>query len=100
MLFGRAIVVSQMRLVLLFAILFLAGCHGPKPVTALRQRGYLWQRDWTPAVADAVVEADRHMDGVVVLGTEIQWTAGKPDPIRASISWETIKASKKPCAIA
>ena len=81
-------------------MLFLASCHRVTPVTGLRQRGYLWQRDWTSAVADAVVEADRHMDGLVVLGAEIQWTSGKPDPVRATISWPTMKASKKPWAIA
>src|SRR5271165_6982860 len=32
----------------------------------------------------------------VVLGAEIQWTSGKPDPVRATISWPTMKASKKP----
>jgi hypothetical protein len=82
------------------SILFLASCHRVTPATGLRQRGYLWQRDWTAAVADAVVEADRHMDGLVVLGTEIQWTGGKPDPVPAAISWQTMKASKKPWAIA
>jgi hypothetical protein len=83
-----------------FSMLFLASCHRVTPVTGLRQRGYLWQRDWTAAVVDAVVEADRHMDGLVVLGAEIQWTSGKPDPVRATISWPTMKASKKPWAIA
>jgi uncharacterized protein DUF3142 len=85
---------------LFLSILLLAGCHHGTPVTGLRQRGYLWQRDWTSAVADAVIEADRYMDGLVVLGTEIQWTSGKPDPVRATISWQTMKASKKPWAMA
>jgi uncharacterized protein DUF3142 len=89
-----------MRFVLFLSILFIASCHSAKPITPLRQRGYLWQRDWTPAVADALVEADRHLDGVVVLGAEIQWTAGKPISNRVSISWQTIKMLKKPCAIA
>jgi hypothetical protein len=68
--------------------------------TPLPQRGYLWQRNWTPAVTAAVTEADRHMDGVIVLGSEIQWTGGKPTPIRAKLSWETLKTLKKSVALA
>ena len=66
----------------------------------LLQRGYLWQRDWTPAVAAAVTEADRQMDGVVVLGTEIQWAAGRLSPIRINLSWRTLKSLKRPVALA
>jgi hypothetical protein len=40
------------------------------------------------------------MDGVVVLGAEIQWNAGRPSPIRANLSWQTLKSLKKPVALA
>ena len=36
------------------------------------------------------------MDGVVVLGAEIQWNAGRPSPIRTNLSWQTLKSLKKP----
>jgi hypothetical protein len=40
------------------------------------------------------------MDGVVILGAEIQWNAGRPSPIRVNLSWQTLKSSKKPVALA
>lgn len=51
----------------------LAGCREAKQKTSgpLPQIGYIWQRDWNPAVVSAAREADRHMDGMVVLGAEI-----------------------------
>ncbi|MEY2499664.1 MAG: hypothetical protein QOD12_3220 [Verrucomicrobiota bacterium] len=68
---------------------------GPIP-----QSGYLWQRDWTPAVAESMAEAQRRMDGVVVLGAEIVWAGNKPEAIRASINWETLRNATKPVTIA
>jgi hypothetical protein len=68
---------------------------GPLP-----QRGYLWQRDWTPAVIDALAEAQERMDGVVVLGAEIIWTGNAPQVVRASIDWRALKARDRPCGIA
>jgi hypothetical protein len=40
------------------------------------------------------------MDGVVVLGAEIQWNVNRPSPIRANLSWQTLKSLKKPVALA
>ncbi|MEO7167465.1 MAG: hypothetical protein ABI016_10565, partial [Chthoniobacterales bacterium] len=44
----------------------------------LPQRGYLWQRNWTPAVAAAFSTARKHLQGVVLLGAEIEWAEGRP----------------------
>jgi hypothetical protein len=85
--------------ILLAAALF-ASCRPQSSDTPLVQRGYLWQRDWTQAVAAAAIDADRQTDGVVILGAEIQWSAGRPSPIRANLSWQTLKSLKKPVALA
>src|SRR5436190_14427975 len=63
----------------IFALLFSA-CDQTAPTVSgpLPQRGYLWQRDWTAAVDGAVLEAQKQMDGVIVLGAEIRWAVGKP----------------------
>lgn len=78
------------------------GCHEPTPkgLGLLTQRGYLWQRAWSPAVADALREAQKRVDGVVILGAEIVWTGRTPQTVRATIDWETLKNSKKPVALA
>ena len=85
---------------LVIAAVLFASCRPQSSETALLQRGYLWQRDWTQAVAAAATDADRRMDGVVILGAEIQWYAGRPSPIRVNLSWQTLKSLKKPIALA
>jgi len=54
------------------ASVVLMGCHRQeaRPSGSIVQRAYLWQRDWTPAVVDAVTQADKEMDGLVILGAE------------------------------
>jgi hypothetical protein len=68
---------------------------GPLP-----QRAYLWQRNWTPAVVDSLVEAQKRTDGVVVLGAEIVWNGKVPEVVRASIDWEKLKAQGNPFGLA
>ena len=73
------------------AILF-GACNRTAPTVSgpLPQRGYLWQRDWTAAVNGAVFEAQKRMDGVILLGAEISWTAGKPEVIKTNINWRML----------
>jgi hypothetical protein len=47
-----------------------------------------------------VVEAQQRMDGVVVLGAEILWVEKKPEAIKASINWGTLKGATKPVSLA
>jgi hypothetical protein len=91
---------GKLGLNILLASALLASCRPGSTNTIFSQRGYLWQRDWTPAVAAAVTAADRQMDGVVVLAAEIQWNAGRPSPTRANLSWHTLKSLKKPISLA
>jgi hypothetical protein len=92
---GRAVI-------LIVACAIVSGCgRGPgETLEPIRQFGYLWQRDWTPAVIDAVFEAERRMDGIVVLGTEIGWVSGKPVVIEASVAWDRLSRVSKPVSLA
>jgi hypothetical protein len=69
------------------------------PAGPLRERGYLWQRNWTPAVAAGFLEAERRMDGVVVLGAEITWADGAAHTVRANIDWETLRGEPVSLAV-
>jgi hypothetical protein len=87
--------------------LFLAGvalcsCQrsGPRLSGPLPQRGYLWQREWTPAVVDALKKTEGHLDGIVLLAAEIDWAGTRPEIIRSSIDWTAVKVQAKPCSIA
>jgi Protein of unknown function (DUF3142) len=84
------------------AIIAFAGCNraAVKVSGPLRQRGYIWQRDWTPAVIDSLSEAARRMDGVVILGAEINFAGKKPEIRKASIDWETVKRQAEHCSVA
>ena len=90
------------KTLLTIALLVFAGCNRPeqKISGALKQRGYVWQREWTPGVIDAVAEAERRMDGVVLLGAEISLAGKKPEIVKASIDWEAVKRQTKHCSIA
>lgn len=66
----------------------------------LPQSGYVWQRDWTPVVVESVSEAQRRMDGIVVLGAEIVWAGKKPEAIKSSLNWQTLKSATKPVSVA
>jgi Protein of unknown function (DUF3142) len=89
------------RLACIAAIAF-AGCDRTEETISgpLKQRGYLWQREWTPAVVDALGEADRRMDGVVILGAEINLAGKKPEIAKATIDWEAAKRERKHRALA
>jgi hypothetical protein len=68
---------------------------GPLP-----QRAYLWQREWTPAVIDAFKETQTRLDGIVLLGAEINWSGKKAEVVRATIDWKAVKREAKPGSIA
>jgi hypothetical protein len=79
-----------------------AGCHrsdlevsGPLP-----QRGYIWQREWTPAVINSLREAKRRMNGVVLLGAEINFGSKNPEIAKASIDWEVVRRQTLYCSVA
>jgi hypothetical protein len=87
---------------LIVGLAVLAACNRPEQTISgpLKQRGYVWQREWTPAVIDAVQEAERRVGGVVFLGAEINLAGKKPEVVKASIDWEVVKRQTKRCSIA
>src|SRR5258708_28638684 len=80
----------------------LLGCHrslttatGPLP-----QRGYLWQRAWSPAVIAAVQEARKHMGGIGIIGAENLLNGSTPGKIRANTHLPTLQNAPQPIALA
>ena len=90
------------KTILLIALIALAGCHRTEQTISgpLKQRGYVWQREWTPAVIDAIGEAEPRMDGVVLLGAEVNLGRKKPEIVKAPIDWDAVKRQSKHCSIA
>lgn len=55
------------------SVLALGACRKvPVAGTPLPQRAYVWQREWTPDVAEKVREAGPRLDGLVVLGADVR----------------------------
>ena len=90
------------KTILGITLLALAACNSSQQTISgpLQQRGYLWQRDWTPAVVDALGEASRRMNGVVILGAEINLAGKQPAVVKATIDWDAVKRQTGHCAIA
>ena len=84
------------------ATIAVSGCsHSDLKISGpLPQRGYIWQREWTPAVIESLGEAARRMDGVILLGAEISFVGNKPQVAKASIDWKAVKREADHCSIA
>jgi hypothetical protein len=84
------------------AIFAFAGCNRPdvKVAGPLLQRGYIWQREWTPAVIDSIREAEQQMNGVVLLGAEINFCGKSPEVVKASIDWDAVQRQTQHCSVA
>jgi len=90
-----------LRLAPVAAAFVFPACQRPAPTDeALPQRGYLWQRDWTPAVTAGLAEVRGHVNGVIVLGAEIHWNGAAPRVVRTNIAWPAVRTAGLPCAVA
>jgi hypothetical protein len=83
-------------------IFALSGCNRSdvNVLVPLPQRGYIWQRQWTPAVIDSLRQAKPRMSGVVLLGAEISFGGKSPEIVKPSIDWEAVQQQTQHCSIA
>ena len=86
-------------LVVLTFALIPACSQRPAVRQPLDQRVYVWQRQWTSAVSDAVVASEKQLDGVVALGAELEWNGAIARPIESNIDWKALRHCKR-CGIA
>jgi Protein of unknown function (DUF3142) len=93
---ARSIPLAGIGLLLLLAF----GLESGRRPAPLRQRAYIWQRDWTPAVSAAVRQAGPHLDGFLVLGAEVAWKDGTPHVLRPRVDWVALRETGQPLGIA
>lgn len=92
---------SARLLSLAFLALLVGACRkAPHDSAPLPQRAYVWQREWTPAIATAVREAAPSLSGFVVLGADIAWKDGKARVLRPTVDWEALREGGTPVGIA
>jgi len=65
----------------------------------LQRNAYVWQRQWTSAVCEAIAASSSQLDGIVALGAEIEWNGSGTRVIESSINWATLDHFRK-CGIA
>lgn len=68
---------------------------------ALVQRAYVWQRDWSRSVAQAVAEHGGAFDQLGVLAAQIEWQANGEPPkvVRPAIDWPALRAGGRPVSL-
>jgi Protein of unknown function (DUF3142) len=95
--------VSLKPITIFCAVVFtFAGCNRSNVEVSgrLPQRGYIWQREWTPAVIDSLREGERRLNGVVLLGAEINFSGKSPQVVKASIDWDAVRQQTQHCSLA
>lgn len=73
----------------------LAGCAPPTVSGPLAHEAYVWQRRWTPAVAEAVRGAEGFR-GLVALAAEVDPAADPPRLVRVPVDLEALAAAGSP----
>ena len=70
------------------------------PAMPLAQEVYVWQRAWTPAVREAVVEHGAAFTNVVALAAEVSWSHGKPEVVRVPVDFSALAQTKQATGLA
>ena len=71
---------------------FLAACNRhPATGSALQRSAYVWQRQWTSAVSEAVSANAAQLDKIVALGAEIEWKGTTSRVMHSDIDWPALK---------
>ncbi|HEY2713445.1 MAG TPA: DUF3142 domain-containing protein [Chthoniobacterales bacterium] len=76
-------------------LFLLAACSREEPTISgpLSQRGYLWQRNWNPSVEAALAEARPPLNGIILLGAQINWSGKAPQIAWTNIDWEKLRTT-------
>jgi len=93
-------VVRQSSALVIVACVLIAVCTGRRAAEQPLQRSaYVWQRQWTSTVCEAIAASSTELDGIVALGAEIEWNGWSTRVIESSINWAALHHFRK-CGIA
>lgn len=96
------VVISPVRIVLLLVTLaLLSACHRlPVESGPLPHDIYVWQRVWTPQVAEGLAEARGSLRQFVVFAGQITLTASAPKIARPAIDYQQLQKIGRPVGLA
>ena len=90
----------QYPVILIVACFCTVACNSRQAADPALQRGaYVWQREWTSAVSEAVVLNSTQLDGIVPLAAEVEWDRSAAQVVETNIDWSALRRFNK-CAIA
>jgi len=76
----------------------------PRAIGPLTQDVYIWQRAWTDPVQSALRQHAGSFANLTLLAAQVSWdraaSTASPRITRVAIDWPTIKAAKRPVALA
>ncbi len=72
----------------------------PRAQGTLRHEAYVWQRAWTPAVHEALRQAQERMAGLTALGTQVTWRDGAAEVVRVPVDFAALKDAGVPVGLA
>jgi hypothetical protein len=88
-------------LLAVLALLPLTGCHRvPEASSPLPHDVYVWQRVWTPEVADGLTKASESMQTIVVFAGQISPGGDAPAVARPEIDYERLNQTRQPVGLA
>jgi len=68
--------------------------------TPLGQAAYVWQREWTPAVAEGVQNAERGLSKLVFLAAQVDWEGDRAKVIRVRADHAVLLSSGRQVGLA
>jgi len=68
----------------------LAHRSGLRATGPVRNDAYVWQRAWTEAVKDAVVDHGTNLTELIALNAEVNWKSGRPQVVRVPLDAPTL----------
>lgn len=92
--------VSAIAACLLGAGLHLLSPRVPRTTGPPPQGAYVWQREWTPAVQQAVHEHASNLKEIIALAAEVTWRNGQPQVTRINLDFGALQAAGAPIGLA
>jgi len=66
---------------------------------SFKQEAYLWQRQWTPRVINALLDSPKHFDGIQILAAEITWDDDGPHTHTIAYDHHTLNKLNMPLTL-
>jgi hypothetical protein len=92
--------------VLLFTLFPLIGLFGLgcskelAPTEPVPQSVYVWQREWSSSVTNALLAHSAVFERCIVLNAEISWSHGDPQTLLVPLNFEALRQRRRPVGLA